>query len=90
MSRVKGVGASKFGAQKKVEKTQKKPQLEEYISNRDYTGAIALMEFQYEVRDTNHNHVLVSNNNYNYDSVYDRYPSHTNTHHIQVQTNAPY
>ena len=46
MSRVKGVGASKFGAQKKVEKTQKKPQLEEYISNRDYTGAIALMEFQ--------------------------------------------
>ena len=42
----KGVGASKFGAQKKVEKTQKKPQLEEYISNRDYTGAIALMEFQ--------------------------------------------
>ena len=31
---------------KKGRKDAKKPQLEEYISNRDYTGAIALMEFQ--------------------------------------------
>ena len=47
MSRVKGVpGPSKFGASKKTDKTQKTPQLQEYIENRDYTGAIALMEFQ--------------------------------------------
>jgi intraflagellar transport protein 56 len=47
MSRVKGVGgASKFGASKKVENAKKTPQLQEYIKNRDYTGAIALMEFQ--------------------------------------------
>ena len=46
MSRVKGVGASKLASQKRADTAQKKPQLEEYISNRDYTGAIALMEFQ--------------------------------------------
>ena len=46
MSRVKGVGASKFGAAKKTEKAQKRPQREEYIANRDYTGAIALLEFE--------------------------------------------
>ena len=37
------VGASKFGAAKKTDKAQKRPQREEYIANRDYTGAIALL-----------------------------------------------
>ena len=47
MSRVKGVGgASKSFGSKRAATERKKPQLEEYIENRDYTGAMALLEFQ--------------------------------------------
>ena len=47
MSRVKGVGSSKgFGQKKAGGNTAKAPQLVEYVKNRDYTGAIALLEFQ--------------------------------------------
>ena len=48
MSRVKGVAGSKsqsFGS-KRATSERKKPQLDEYIENRDYTGAMALLEFQ--------------------------------------------
>lgn len=48
MSRVRGAvgtgGSKSFGQKKATER--KKPQLHEYIENRDYTGAMALLEFQ--------------------------------------------
>ena len=46
MSRVKGVPSSKFGSKKAADNSAKTPQLNEYVKNRDYTGAIALLEFQ--------------------------------------------
>ena len=46
MSRVKGVPSAKFGSKKAVDNSAKTPQLNEYVKNRDYTGAIALLEFQ--------------------------------------------
>ena len=45
MSRVKDPKARSYAGKSKQQEQRKKPQLEEYVTTRDYTGAIALLEF---------------------------------------------